>query len=204
MKKRLILFAKEPIAGQVKTRLTPALGAEGARDLYIRLAAHAFDLALQCQNKQKLELEIAYGGTSCEILTQLAGECFDLTPQSTGDLGQKMKSQMERAFAQGVEQVVLMGTDIPGISQEIIQEAFKKLQSHQIVLGPALDGGYYLIGLSAPLWDIFREIPWSTDQVLSQTLERIKALEGTFFLLEPLSDLDLPEDLVKFPELFTS
>ncbi|MEZ4688804.1 MAG: TIGR04282 family arsenosugar biosynthesis glycosyltransferase [Ignavibacteria bacterium] len=115
--------------------------------------------------------------------------------QSGSDLGSKMNNAIKSVLKEGNENILLIGTDVPGLSSEIINEAFKKLLEFDIVIGPARDGGYYLIGMKESLSQIFENMKWSNEQVLSNTIERIGLLNKSYYLLEELADVDMEEDL---------
>ncbi len=204
MPHQLIIFAKEPLAGQVKTRLIPALGPEGALKIYQLLAQRVFTAASQLAQQEAIALEIAYGGQQPGLLALWAGEGFCFTPQSAGDLGQRMSSQFQRAFTAGANKVVLVGTDIPDLSAEILSQAFQALDQSPFTLGPCVDGGYYLIGLARPVPSLFHDIPWSTPKVCQLTLERAKDLDLHPVLLPTLRDIDEPPDLRFYPQLVLS
>jgi rSAM/selenodomain-associated transferase 1 len=116
-----------------------------------------------------------------------------LLPQSPGDLGSRLEAAFEAAFQQA-DRVVVVGTDAPGVDAEVVDEAFRSLKTVDLVLGPASDGGYYLLGLRDPAPELFREIPWSTGEVLEETLSRAKTAGLRWALLPVLRDLDTSKD----------
>jgi len=197
---RLSLFAKPPLAGQVKTRLIPRLGSQGALELYLRLCGISFQLARDLAQQRGVELALWHSSAEPGLLADWA-RGMHLYPQPEADLGQRMHQAFVAGAAQGVTRQVIIGMDCPQLTLPILQNAFDSLENHDLVLGPALDGGYYLIGLAKPFLPLFAGVAWSTDQVLNQTLDRANAGGLRSLLLEPLSDLDEPADLDRFPWL---
>lgn len=193
-KDSLIIYAKLPKPGQVKTRLIPRLGEEGAAELYDRIAHYIFNLTLRHHlDHQEFELRIDYDGGTQDEMEEWVGPGFELFPQVEGDLGQRMTASMQLAFERGAQKVVLIGTDCPQLTVEIVRQAFDELDNKDLVLGPSLDGGYYLIGMKAPQFHVMEDIPWSTEAVLSETMKKAQGLKVG--LLPELMDLDTPEDL---------
>ena len=198
---RLILFTRFPEAGVTKTRLIPALGPAGAADLQRRMTARVLTRAEALARFRAVAIEVRFeGGTVDRMRTWLGGE-HRYRRQGGGDIGARMRRALTDAFNERVERAVLIGSDIPGITAELLATAFERIEKEDIVLGPAADGGYYLIGLRRAAWDrgageIFRRIPWGGGQVLAATRKRIDALGLEAVLLETLADIDRPEDLV--------
>ncbi len=124
------------------------------------------------------------------------GDSWNYCPQVEGDLGQKMSAAIEEAFKRGRKRVVVIGTDAPELQAKHLKEAFANLETADVVLGPAEDGGYYLIGMNQLHRALFSEISWSTEQVFTQTLQRIRDLRLRYRLLQRLSDIDYPEDVL--------
>lgn len=116
-------------------------------------------------------------------------------PQGEGDIGERMKRAFDEAFEDGALLVVLVGSDIPGLTSEILERAFEGLRRCGMVLGPAMDGGYYLIGLRQPVPLLFSGISWGSDRVLTQTLKAAETLGLTVELVDTLRDIDRIEDL---------
>ena len=127
------------------------------------------------------------------------GEGIIYRPQGPGDLGRKMLRAFRGAFREGAEMAALVGSDLPGLDGRIVEKAFCLLRRADLVLGPALDGGYYMAGMKAPCPGLFEGIPWGTDLVLDETLARGRSLGLRKELLEPLADVDRPEDLGLVP-----
>lgn len=190
-------MAKAPAAGLAKTRLIPALGAEGAAALAARMLAHAVG-----------EARAAHVGPvmlcgapdpSHPAFTRLAGDGgLALHPQGDGDLGARMQRAFDRALATH-ERAVLIGTDAPDLDAAVLRVAAEALATHDAVFAPALDGGYALIGLrrAAPRGSrLFEAMPWSTAQVMAITRERLRESGLRWHELPALHDIDEPADLV--------
>lgn len=192
---RLLIFTRYPEPGRTKTRLIPHLGAEGAAKLHAELVRHtlawADDLARLCD----VAVEVHFTGGDTASMQSLFGPQRDYRPQVDGDLGDRMAHACERAFRTGARRVVVVGTDCPDLSADRVATAFRSLATHDVVVGPALDGGYYLIGLSRAQPALFREIAWGSERVLAQTLATAEHEALSVQQLPPLDDIDLPDDL---------
>jgi len=192
----LILFTKAPVPGQVKTRLIPALGAQGAA------LAHSLMVRRMVERLQgPWDFEVHCPAADPQVLDQWLGN-LRFRPQGPGDLGEKMSLAFAEAFARGYKKVALVGSDIPDLGPGEIQGAFAALDQQPLALGPALDGGYYAIALNRPCPELFQGVPWSSPQVLAQTLATAAALKITPTLLPPLADIDEPQDLPRLQALF--
>jgi rSAM/selenodomain-associated transferase 1 len=186
--RRLVIFIKNPVYGRVKTRLAADLGNEQALSIYRQLLAHTRTQALACAAERLL----FYSDTIDEP-DEWPVAFFSKHLQQGSDLGARMAHALGQALAGG-ERAVLIGSDIPGLTAGILTQAFDLLDTHDFVLGPAADGGYYLIGMRQPAAAVFENITWSTPTVLQATLERIQALGGSCGLLPTLSDIDTAAD----------
>ncbi len=195
----LLIFTRYPTPGQVKTRLIPALGPAGAADLMRRLTAHTLQRAQAFAALQDISLVVYYDGGSTLQMQGLFGQHLCYRPQANGDLGTRLLAALTEALAAHCQPVVIIGSDCPDLSEAILFEAFARLQDHDLVLGPALDGGYYLIGLQDRHAALFQQIPWGTEMVLALTLQRADQLGLHTVLLPPLRDIDRPEDLPSLP-----
>ena len=193
--KRLILFARYPAPGQAKTRLIPALGAEGATALHRRLVLRTLRTACKACRIVPADLEVRFDGGTEQAMGHWLGDSARFLPQGAGDLGERMAGAFEESFCSGSSATVIIGSDCPGLSPAVITAAFARLTKTPVVLGPAHDGGYYLIGLSRPMPELFRGIPWGTDRVLADSLAVLQRQCCQPSLLGPLSDIDRPEDL---------
>jgi rSAM/selenodomain-associated transferase 2/rSAM/selenodomain-associated transferase 1 len=197
---RLIVFTRFPEPGKTKTRLIPALGARGAARLQRQMTEHLMATAAKLSNRPGLAVEVCHEGGNTGLMQGWLGSQFAYRPQGTGDIGRRMLRAFEDAFQDGTGRAVIMGSDIPQISAHIIQQAFEGLQKNELVLGPAHDGGYYLIGMKNSIpaetcHRLFEGINWGTGSVLSQTVQTAGESELRFILLDPLGDVDSPGDL---------
>lgn len=188
---QLIVMTKYPEPGRTKTRLIPALGETGAADLHRRLGLHTVN---QVRSYQP---EIRYSGGNQHLMRDWLGD-FNYVHQGDGNLGDRMSRAFVEAFDQGYDRIVMIGTDCPAIDFALIDRAFEALNRTEVVFGPAMDGGYYLIGLQKHIPDLFCNIAWSTDSVIWDSLRVLDRLAVEFELLEMLPDIDRPEDLQYF------
>lgn len=193
---KLILFSRAPEAGKVKTRLIPALGKQGAAELQQRMSRHIIDLVFQAQFTN-IEIQ-CQPDSKHDFFTHLLNDyCVELNAQNGDDLGQKMAHAMQQALSQH-NYAIIIGTDAPALSKEYIRQAFEQLRSGiDVVLGPAEDGGYVLIGCSSFKAEIFKNISWSTEHVYKQTLKRIIDCDMTYHELDMQWDVDRPQDLYR-------
>lgn len=193
----IIIFCRYPEPGTTKTRLIPALGAQGAAD-YHRLLS---ELIVSCARDyvklhRRTAIEICYTGGNEALMKDWLGADLLYVEQPLGDLGSRMQSSFDRAFLKGAGHVVIFGTDVPALSVNLLEEAFKKLESHDMVLGPSEDGGYYLIGLNRPFAGLFQGIAWGTHTVAQDTLRLARQHHLAYDLIKRLKDVDRPEDLI--------
>jgi uncharacterized protein len=200
-REHLMIFTRYPEPGKTKTRLIPALGAQGAAELQRRMTEHILAMAGPLSQSRLLTIEIRYEGGSLELMQDWIGPGLKYRSQSAGDIGRRMGCALTDAFEAGHERVMIIGSDVPGITANIIRQAFDDLQTHDIVLGPAEDGGYYLIGMhrraaATASAALFAGVHWSSADVLSQTLDIAARLGLRFSLVNTLPDIDRPEDLV--------
>lgn len=196
---RLLLFTRYPEAGKTKTRLIPELGEDGAALLQKKLTERVACQAGLLTQHLGIEAAVHYSGGSREQMTSWLG-AMKFVEQVDGDLGQRMRAAFEQTFADGVEAAVLIGSDIPDITTDLLQQAFSSLLTKTMVIGPSQDGGYYLIGLIAnqasrllPL--LFEKIPWSTGELFTTTIRRLEKAGYDITVLPVLRDIDLPADL---------
>lgn len=196
---RLIIFAKVPEAGAVKTRLIPALGAEGAAKLHKRMVAHNLDWT-QRLSSQSLTVELCFAGKSADALSPHLVPQTQVFKQGGGDLGARLARATRRAFRAGHRQVIFIGTDCLQLTPRHIAQVTANLaDGADLVYIPAHDGGYTLIGLARPLIEVFAGVNWGTERVLEQSLRIAGRLRARVVTLEPLSDIDRPEDLHLLP-----
>jgi rSAM/selenodomain-associated transferase 1 len=188
----LLVFLKHPRAGAAKTRMIPALGPVGAASFSMALA----EAALRQTRPEKAEYErlvfFAPEEAASDVASWLPGET--LLPQRGADLGERLAHAFATAFSRGASRVVVIGTDCPGLTRRHVRDAFSGLGDGKIVLGPARDGGYYLLAMASAHPELFRGIAWSTPRVLLETAEKAEGLGLDVTLLEVLRDIDTPED----------
>lgn len=199
MKRGLIVFAREPLPGAVKTRLAAAVGDQSAADLYESMLQDVLKTVRQLND---IEVVVFW---DCEekTLSLLAKQYrFNSRIQISGSLGQRMQAAFEEMFADGCEICCVIGSDAPDLPPKYIQNAFQLLVTSQVdvVLGPSLDGGYYLLGLRQVWPQLFANISWSTADVLEQSLTAAQGLGLKTTLLPEWQDIDTIEDLHAFQE----
>jgi rSAM/selenodomain-associated transferase 1 len=179
------IFAKQPLPGMVKTRLCPPLTPEQAADLY---RVCLLETVTRMRSLAGCELAICYSGDEDWFAATFSG--VKLVPQCGGDLGERMARCLSDWLAAGYQAAALIGSDAPDLPLERIEQAFSALVSADLVHGPAVDGGFYLVGEATHHAQLFQEIPWSTGKVLEQTLAKATQLKLRSVLLEPWDDLD--------------
>ncbi|HUG53726.1 MAG TPA: TIGR04282 family arsenosugar biosynthesis glycosyltransferase [Vicinamibacteria bacterium] len=193
MHRALIVFVKEPRPGAVKSRLAARIGAEAAAALYRAIA----DEEIRCTAPRGDEYERLFffdpPAARAAMAAWLPGE--SLFPQPPGDLGQRMSAAFAEAFRLGARRVAIIGTDVPWAAREDVLDALEGLDEHDLVIGPATDGGYYLLALKRLEPGLFLDVPWSTPGVLAATLDRAAALSLGVRTLRTLGDLDTAEDV---------
>jgi rSAM/selenodomain-associated transferase 2/rSAM/selenodomain-associated transferase 1 len=197
----LIVFTRYPRPGATKTRLVPVLGAAGAAELQRRMTDRTLSTVKEFRRDHSVTAEVHYEGASQEQMKQWLGAELQFSPQASGDLGRRMEQAFHESLRGGTCSVVLIGTDCPALTSRHLQEAFDHLEYADVVLGPARDGGYYLVGLHRHTPELFRGIPWGTNTVLEQTLEIGEKLGLRVALLDPLDDVDRPEDLAVWEQV---
>ncbi len=187
---RLVMFTRFPEPGRAKTRLIPALGAVGAAALHRRLA----ERTLAVLRATAFDVEVWVTGAPLAGFTDWLGPAT-FRHQVEGDLGARMAQALDPAPA------IIVGSDLPDLAPEHVEAAAAILARGEVALGPAEDGGYWLLGLSAPAPFLFDGMAWGTDAVLAETLRRLGTHGRAYALLPTLADLDRPEDLDRFPGL---
>jgi uncharacterized protein len=191
---KLIVFAKAPRPGGVKTRLAETLGEPAAHAAYQQL----LDTVLQQMTPLKnVELRFTPDDAESEVRPWLR-KGWEMTGQGNGDLGARLDRAFQSAFANGAARVVIIGSDCPEVTPADIEAAWAALFSQDVVLGPAVDGGYWLIGLRGAQPGLFAGIPWSTGAVLQETIKRSLAAALTVRLLRELPDVDTEADWRQF------
>ncbi len=195
---QLIVMAKAPVPGFAKTRLIPALGADGAAQLAARLLEHTLREARAAQLCAVI-LACAPDATHDAFTAQQRQGGVALVAQGDGDLGARMQRQFERALARGAERVIVIGTDAPALDAAMLRRAADALADSDAVFVPAADGGYALIGLRRVLPSLFEAMPWSTSAVMATTRERLSQAAMRHVELPQVHDIDDPADLVHLP-----
>jgi len=195
VRERLIVFTRYPEPGKAKTRLIPALGSEGAADLHRRMTEYTLATVKQLQQVHSLTVQVWFaGGDLTQMQTWLGSDLlYQLQPE--GNLGDRMTQAFQSAFNNYVDTAIIIGTDCPNLTDTILAQAFVELQQNDVVLGPATDGGYYLIGLRQFVPELFEAIAWSTERVFQQTVDIASKLNLSLTCLPTLTDVDRPEDL---------
>ena len=184
----LIIFMKAPRLGTVKTRLQPELTPEQSQLLF---RAMCEDLATQFANAPDFDLQIhTWPPEAVDEMQQWLGSRQTVVPQRGADLGEKMHHAFVGAFAEGYQKAAIIGSDLPTLTHSHILETFANLDDHNAVFGPTDDGGYYLIGLKTPHRMLFAGVPWSTENVLAQTLENARKNDLRIHLLRREADVD--------------
>ena len=194
--KRLIIFTRYPEPGITKTRMIPALGAVGAAKLQRQMTEYLLAQAQLLHSIDDVSIEVRFAGGDKQLMQAWLGNDIECIAQGEGDLGQKMANSLVSAFQNQTKLVVIIGSDCPELTPALIARAFQQLHlGSDLVLGSAIDGGYYLIGLSRFIPELFAGISWGSAQVFSQTVEIAQSLNLTTAYLPPLADVDRPEDL---------
>ena len=187
---RIVLFTRWPEPGRAKTRLIPAIGAERAAALHRQLT----ERTLAAVRASGLPFELRVTGASIAAFQDWLGPVAT-ADQGEGDLGERL------ARAGPPYPTLFIGADAPDLSADLLRDAATALSNSGAVIGPAADGGYWLLGLAAPVPGVFERIDWSTERVFAQTLDRLRAGRVEPAILPELGDCDRPEDLACWPEL---
>lgn len=191
----LAIFTRYPQPGLTKTRLIPALGAERAAELQRQMTEHTLRQVRCMQQRYAVTVNLHVAGGDEAAMVAWLGSQWHYQPQTEGDLGDRLTAAMNSAFDSGASRLLIIGIDCPGITADVLEQAFAILEQADCVLGPATDGGYYLIGMRSPIPQLFQDIAWSTEHVFQQTEAIAQSLGLSLQTLAPLSDIDYPEDL---------
>jgi rSAM/selenodomain-associated transferase 1 len=187
----LIIFARAPELGAVKTRIAAMLGERRALEIYRELA----EGVVEGVRDAAASIVVAYTPAGAgSLLSDWLGSALRYEPQSGGDLGDRMSAAIARRLAEGATRVIVIGTDCPELNAATVAAALATLDTADVVFGPALDGGYYLIGMRRLHDILFRGIPWSSDQTLAVSLERAAAAGLRAALLPLMRDIDTADD----------
>lgn len=185
----LIIFAKNPVWGKVKTRLAKTIGDAAAFDAYQQMLAHVRNVAMQVDCHR-----VVFYSDFVDEGDAWGRPVFSKEVQSGADIGEKMHNALASTLAKGYEKVVLVGCDLLDLQVQHLKQAFRSLEFHDIVIGPADDGGYYLIGMKAPDPSLFFDKTWSHAKVLTNTLADIQKQGKSVQLVAQLSDIDDEND----------
>lgn len=185
----LVIFAREPVAGKVKTRLAEGVGAETAASIYASLLEHTIATA------RTIGIKVVVSLAAVPTANWMATLGFPFESQGRGDLGVRMGECFQRRFFEGCTRTVIIGSDNAHLHPDHIRSAFAALELNPVVLGPAEDGGYWLVGQQTPGVDLFSDIPWSSPATLDATRNRLQTLGVEWRELQTLPDIDTQEDL---------
>ncbi|MEH0155823.1 TIGR04282 family arsenosugar biosynthesis glycosyltransferase [Limibacter armeniacum] len=191
--RHLIIFVKNPEPGKVKTRLAATLGNEKAVAIYRELLAHTEKVTSSLNLVKKV-----YYGDYINVEDIWDNVDYYKALQEGDSLGERMSNAFEHAFEEGADEVVIIGSDCPEINKETIEKAFDSLLKNDVVIGPAEDGGYYLLGMNKFTPELFRGKKWSTSSVLNDTLKDTGKLQLSVTLLDMYTDIDEEADLQRF------
>ncbi|MCP4295684.1 MAG: glycosyltransferase [Proteobacteria bacterium] len=192
---KLIIFCRYPLPGLAKTRLIPGVGAEKAAQIHKELAEFTLKIVQSFALKKDISIEVSFMGDDLKLMKSWLGDHLNYSTQTKEDLGLNMLDAFNRSFEQNYQKVVIIGTDCPEISSSTLEIAFSSLEDHDLVVGPAYDGGYYLIGLSKEIPGLFSNITWGSESVFDETMKHCTKDNIGYHLLEKLHDIDRPEDL---------
>ncbi len=190
----VIVFARYPVPGKVKTRLAKDLGEGPATEFYAAWARHALDQVRKLDGDVTRYVFYA-GGRRGRQVRDWAGDGFHLVAQNGENLGERMLNAFRTVFENGARKAIILATDAPDLSASLVEGAIQALDSRDAVVGPCHDGGYYLLGIKELHTDLFLRVPWSTQWVLSTTIARLKNLGLSYMLLPALYDIDTVDDL---------
>lgn len=193
----LIIFAKFPAPGMAKTRLQPALGIDGAAKMARKLLVHSIHQALATGFSVEMCVSPAPSDPCWQTLN--LPKSLHWSAQADGDLGLRMLSASQNALSK-FDKVLLIGSDCPDLTAERIKDAAQQLDKHDIVMIPAFDGGYVLLGFKQVTAQLFCNMRWSVSDVAAVTQQRINDLGWSLAMLAPLADIDEPEDLQYLPK----
>lgn len=189
----ILIFARVPELGRVKTRLAAEIGADAALAVYMRLARHTVREALALA--PGVAIRVHFTPPDAGDDGHWLGPEPTYLPQAEGDLGARLGRAFRDAFREGFTRVIVIGSDLPDLTTARLRHALAQLEHNEAVLGPSHDGGYYLLGLRRPMPEVFRDITWSTAAVFRETMERFRKVGVEPAILETLRDVDRAEDL---------
>ncbi len=189
---RIIIFTKNPELGSCKTRLAATIGDKAALSIYEQLLDYTISFCKRLSFPKKV-----YYSSAISKFDRWSSPGFYKDKQVDGDLGERMKAAFKKEFEDGATSVVIIGTDCAQINESDIQEAFRLLSQNEVVIGPADDGGYYLLGMNYLIPELFENKSWSTEYLMSETLTTLDANQIEYKLMDTKSDIDIEEDLSK-------
>ena len=192
MENALIIFVRNPEKGKVKSRLAKDIGDDKSLDVYKFLLQYTRDISVSCNCSH-----FVFYSSYIHVQDVFDDDIFTKFIQEGNDLGERMMNAFKKVFALGCKKVCIMGSDCYELQTEIIDEAFEKLDTHDIVVGPATDGGYYLLGMKQLQLDLFKQKEWGTSSVLDDTMKSITQLGLSYAELPVLNDIDTIEDLLE-------
>lgn len=195
MKPALIIFARRPVEGKVKTRLAKTIGSSEALSVYRQLLNYTHSVLLTVDADR-----FVYYSDEIDEKDHWLNRHYFKRLQAEGDLGDKMKQAFDELFQMGYQKVIILGTDCPELESQHIQNAIIELDEKDVVIGPAKDGGYYLLGKKKMIANLFGNKLWSTDQVFNQTLSDLERLNISYSLLSTLTDIDEEADWLPFKQ----
>jgi len=191
----VLIFLRYPEPGQVKTRLAAQIGPEQAALIYKTIAERVVAELAAKKDGSCYDIRLYYTPAGREEpVRRWLGSAHGLYPQQGDDLGERLCHALEESLAAGYQRAIIVGSDCPGLTRDLIKQACALLAAHDVAIGPAYDGGYYLLGLKADRPELFSGIAWGSAAVLSQTQKKISCLHLTCGLLPVLRDIDLLED----------
>ena len=196
MKAALIIFVRNPVLGKVKTRIAKDLGNEKALSIYKKLLQHT--RAIAGILKEDIFVYYADHINDDDIWN---GAAVSKQVQTGNDLGERMKNAFSDLFGKSYSRVIIIGSDCFELSGDLVEEAFKSLIDHNLVIGPSVDGGYYLLGMNTFVPILFDDKQWSTDTVCMDTLRDIEKTDYSLYTLPLLNDVDTADDCNMYPEL---
>jgi rSAM/selenodomain-associated transferase 1 len=193
----LLVFIRAPEAGRVKTRLSKRLSQDMVLELYKRFVLDVLRALGRCQYPIKVYY---YPPGADSMMREWLGRGYTYHVQQGNDLGERMAAAFRSVFSEGFKQALLVGTDLPDLPERVIHDGFDALYTHNSVVGPTFDGGYYLIGFNADSYrqEIFEDVTWGTGEVFEQTLSRLRSHGHRYHLLMRWHDIDEYEDLTAF------
>jgi rSAM/selenodomain-associated transferase 1 len=198
VKGTILIFIKAPVPGRVKTRLTPALGPDGAAQFYRAMARDTLQVARQVPGAT---VNAAYQTHNDFPDPSWLSHQVDWFLQEGKDLGERLSHATRKVFAEHAGPAVIVGSDLPTLTPDLLQTAFEHLKARPVVLGPSVDGGYYLIGLAGAVPALFKRISWSSSKVFRQTQEILSREKIPVEVLPLERDIDTPDDLAYLESL---